>query len=63
MIDLKKLWEAMPRDVQSKISCHDLKRIVNNYNGDPPKMEGESEASKWLLAKIKNALNASDLDS
>jgi len=33
MIDLKKLWEAMPRDVQRKISCHDLKRIVDNYNG------------------------------
>ena len=32
MIDLKKLWEAMPRDVQRKISCHDLKRIVDNYN-------------------------------
>lgn len=33
MIDLKKLWEAMPRDVQRKISCHDLKRIADNYNG------------------------------
>jgi len=34
MIDLKKLWEAMPRDVQRKISCHDLKRITDNYNAD-----------------------------
>ena len=33
MIDIKELWEAMPRDVQRKISCHDLKRIVDNYNG------------------------------
>jgi hypothetical protein len=32
MIDLEKLWNAMPRDVQRKISCHDLKRIVDNYN-------------------------------
>jgi hypothetical protein len=33
MIEIKKLWESMPRDVQRKISCHDLKRIVDNYNG------------------------------
>lgn len=32
MIDLKNLWEAMPLDVQRKISCHDLKRITDNYN-------------------------------
>lgn len=32
MIDLEKLWKAMPRDVQWKISCHDLKRTVDNYN-------------------------------
>lgn len=63
MIDLKKLWEAMPRDVQRKISCHDLKRIVDNYNGDPPEMQGESEAIKWLFAKMKNALDAANLDS
>lgn len=34
MIDLDTLWNAMPRDVQRKISCHDLKRIVDNLN--PP---------------------------
>ena len=32
MIDLKKLWDSMPRDVQKKISLHDLKRTVDNYN-------------------------------
>jgi hypothetical protein len=32
-MNISKLWEAMPQDVQRKISCHDLKRIVDNYNG------------------------------
>lgn len=32
VIDLKSLWEAMPPDVQRKISCHDLKRTVDAYS-------------------------------
>lgn len=32
MIDLKQLHEAMPRDVQRKMSLHDLKRTVDAYN-------------------------------
>lgn len=32
MIHMNELWTAMPKDVQKKISCHDLKRIVDNYN-------------------------------
>ena len=35
MIDLYTLWNAMPPDVQRKISCHDLKRIVDNLNPPP----------------------------
>lgn len=63
MIDLKKLWEAMPPDVQRKISCHDLKRIVDNYNGPespdlitPDKFKGSSktwwEKSEWPHPKF-----------
>ena len=33
-LDLTKLWEAMPPDVQRKISLHDLKRTVDAYNGE-----------------------------
>jgi len=51
MIDIKKLWEAMPRDVQRKISCHDLKRIVDNYNG-PEKPETWWERSEYPHPKI-----------
>lgn len=32
MINIECLWNAMPRDVQRKISCHDLKRTVDAYN-------------------------------
>jgi hypothetical protein len=35
MITIEKLWNAMPRDVQRKISCHDLKRIMDNLNPKP----------------------------
>jgi len=30
IITINKLWDAMPRDVQRKISLHDLRRIVDN---------------------------------
>ena len=39
MIYLTKLWNAMPRDVQRKISCYDLKRIVDAYNAESPESE------------------------
>ena len=51
MIDLTKLWNAMPPDVQRKISCHDLKRIVDNYNG-PEKPETWWERSEYPHPKI-----------
>ena len=54
MIDLKKLWEAMPRDVQRKISCHDLKRIADNYNG-PCSAEQIIRALKDALINLRNA--------
>jgi len=54
MIDLKKLWEAMPRDVQRKISCHDLKRIVDNYNTEPKKQEPEVFAT--TLRRLKGTI-------
>ena len=31
-ITIKELFDAMPPDVQRKISCYDLKRIVDNLN-------------------------------
>lgn len=31
-VTIESLWKAMPRDVQQKISCHDLKRIVDRFN-------------------------------
>lgn len=31
-ITIQELWNAMPRDVQQKTSCHDLKRICDNLN-------------------------------
>lgn len=31
-VTIPRLWEAMPRDVQKKISMHDLRRIVLNLN-------------------------------
>lgn len=34
-IDLERLARACPRDVIKKLSCHDLKRIVDNYNTPP----------------------------
>lgn len=39
MLDLTKLWNAMPRDVQRKISCHDLKRTVDFYNLKSPEIQ------------------------
>jgi len=44
MIELKKLWNAMPRDVQRKTSLHDLKRIVDAYNSASP------ESSRYTVA-------------
>jgi predicted Zn-ribbon and HTH transcriptional regulator len=32
MITIESLWNALPRDVQRKISLHDLKRTVDTYN-------------------------------
>lgn len=32
-VTIRELWNAMPRDVQRKTSCHDLKRICDNLNG------------------------------
>lgn len=49
MIDIKKLWEAMPRDVQRKISCHDLKRTVDAYN-QPKTMTLEEFIEKLYAA-------------
>lgn len=37
MITIEMLWASMPRDVQRKISNHDLKRITDNYNAKLPK--------------------------
>lgn len=36
MIDLKRLYESMPTDLQQKVSCHDLKQTVDKYNGEQP---------------------------
>ena len=36
MIDLKRLYDSMPEDLQRKVSCHDLKQTVDKYNGDQP---------------------------
>ncbi len=33
-ITIQELWNAMPRDVQRKTSCHDLKRICDNLNSE-----------------------------
>lgn len=34
VIGVKELWDAMPRDVQRKISLHDLKRIADNLSSE-----------------------------
>lgn len=46
MIDLKTLWNAMPQDMQRKISCHDLKRTVDNYNGQQSKPSAQTTQPK-----------------
>ncbi|MFT3989969.1 MAG: hypothetical protein QM680_01030 [Luteolibacter sp.] len=33
-VTIESLWLAMPRDVQRKISCYDLKRTVDNFNAE-----------------------------
>lgn len=32
ILTIEALFLAMPRDLQKKVSCHDLKRTVDNYN-------------------------------
>jgi hypothetical protein len=48
MIELKKLWDSMPRDVQKKISLHDLKRTTDNYNTDPIR-----EAARYAMQRME----------
>ena len=59
-IDLKKLWAAMPRDVQMKISCYDLQRITDNYNDEAgPTSESQRAADEIDdEAPIRHAENA-----
>lgn len=52
-IDIEDLWNAMPQDVQRKISCHDLKRTVENYNG-VTNLPFDIDALKtWVNEKMK----------
>ena len=50
MIDLKRLYEAMPADLQRKVSCHDLKRTVDNYNGGTTPLR---EAARYALQRLE----------
>lgn len=57
MIDLGKLINALPPDVNKKLSLHDLKRVCDNYNagvrpGDRVKLGKESEFS-YEVAEIR----------
>lgn len=45
-LSLTKLWEAMPPDVQRKVSLHDLKRTVDAYNGEVPPPLTEDEVKR-----------------
>lgn len=56
-IDLTKLWEAMPPDVQRKISMHDLRRIIDNYNetaDEPPrKFDPTAILKEWATSNLR----------
>jgi hypothetical protein len=49
MIDLKTLWNAMPPNVQRKMSCHDLKQIVDNYNHPEAEREPSPKKERYVV--------------
>jgi hypothetical protein len=40
-IELKRLYQSMPKHLQKKVSCHDLKLICDAYNGDQPPIDNQ----------------------
>jgi hypothetical protein len=40
-LDLKRLYQSMPKHLQKKVSLHDLKLICDAYNGDQPPVDNQ----------------------
>jgi len=40
-LDLKRLYQSMPKHLQKKVSCHDLKLICDAYNGGQPPVDNQ----------------------
>lgn len=58
MIDLKRLYESMPSELQRRVSCHDLKQIVDNYSlHNSDKIERLRKATERLLAFMEWGLS------
>jgi hypothetical protein len=53
MLDLKQLFDAMPPDLQRKVSCYDLKRTVDKFNGMPDSGMTSDELSDWAIEKLR----------
>ena len=45
-LDLKRLYQSMPKHLQKKVSLHDLKLICDAYNGDQPPVDNQLVADK-----------------
>lgn len=44
-LSIERLFYAMPKDVQQKVSLHDLKRICDNINSENAEMKGAGKAA------------------
>jgi len=40
-LDIKRLYQSMPKHLQKKVSLHDLKLICDAYNGDQPPVDNQ----------------------
>jgi hypothetical protein len=40
-LDIKRLYQSMPKRLQKLVSCHDLKLICDAYNGDQPPVDNQ----------------------
>ena len=48
---METLWTAMPRDVQRKISCYDLKRTVESLH--IPVMDNMRESLRYAMQRME----------
>ena len=45
-LDIKRLYQCMPKHLQKKVSLHDLKLICDAYNGDQPPVDNQFVADR-----------------